>query len=381
MHSWLRSRLRILIAHVVICAVFTEEFEVNWDLPGSYEDLEVAVGDVVTLKAGSDCYGDVLAKFNVIEFTDMSSYNDCETSDTSKFNELKSIRNDYNCESTILIEEPGETLIANKNYCAEGMKFNIIASGATSPTITPSIPIIYEIYDWKQGAIFKDINTIVNQKVRIDLTYFGHNIVEYPDEQNYNTCSFAEILVEENNNLDTYDINLNEVGIRYFGCSVDQHDCNEGMKFKVVTWPENDNPEVTKINRKRKQKDSYVVSSGDKVVIIFDDSDNKTLFEYKTVNDYETCGNVEKRYKNSSLKFNAAKIGTRYFSTSKTCEKSTRFQIKTDPTSTANISDSPATAPPTSNTDRSYTTPTSNTDRSYNTNIIGFFAWSLFLFL
>ena len=141
------------------------------------------------------------------------------------------------------------------------------------------------------------------------------------------------------------------------------------------------NPEVIQINRKKIQINSYVVSVGDEMVIIFDDSDNKTLFEYKTVNDYETCGNVEKRYKNSSLKFNAAKIGTRYFSTSKTCEKSTRFQIKTDPTSTANISDSPATAPPTSNTDRSYTTPTSNTDRSYNTNIIGFFAWSLFLFL
>jgi len=399
MHSWLRSRLRILIAHVVICAVFSEEFEVNWDLPGSYEDLEVAVGDVVTLKAGSDCYGDVLAKFNVIEFTDMSNYNDCETSDTSKFNELKSIRNDYNCESTILIEEPGETLIANKNYCTEGMKFNIIASGATSPTITPSIPIIYEIYNWKQGAIFKDINTIVNQKVRIDLTFFGHNIVEYPDEQSYNTCSNAEILVKEHNNLQAHDIDLDKVGTRYIGCSINKHDCNKRQKFKIVTWPENDNPEVTKINRKRKQKDSYVVSSGDKVVIIFDDSDNKKLFEYKTVNDYETCSNVEKGYKNSSFKFNAAKIGTRYFSTSRTCEKSARFQIKIDPpsiapkTETKNNSDPPSIAPKTEAKNMSdppaIALPIFNTKTSYSINlkmsrltgIIGLFALGLFLFL
>merc|ERR1712238_223262 len=128
------------------------------------------------------------------------------------------------------------------------------------------------------------------------------------------------------------------------------------------TWPENDNPEVTKINRKRKQKDSYVVSSGDKVVIIFDDSDNKKLFEYKTVNDYETCNNVEKSYKNSSFKFNAAKIGTRYFSTSRTCEKSNRFQIKIDP---------PSIALPIFNTKTSYSI---NLKMSRLTGIIGLFA-------
>merc|ERR1712238_652030 len=139
-------------------------------------------------------------------------------------NELKSIRANFDCESTINIEEPGRTFIANKNYCGEGMKFNIIASGHA-----------YEIGDWVQGYTYNDIDTIMNQKVRIDLNHVGHDIVEYPDEQSYNTCSNGEILVEENNNLSFYDIDLIEIGTRYIGCSVDAHDCNELQKFKIVT--------------------------------------------------------------------------------------------------------------------------------------------------
>ena len=57
------------------------------------------------------------------------------------------------------------------------------------------------------------------------------------------------------------------------------------MKFKIVMWPDNENPEFTRINQKKIQKDSYVVSTGDKVIIIFDDSRNNKLFEYKTLND------------------------------------------------------------------------------------------------
>jgi len=58
------------------------------------------------------------------------------------------------------------------------------------------------------------------------------------------------------------------------------------MKFKIVMWPDNENPEFIRINQKKIQKDSYVVSTGDKVIIIFDDSGNNKLFEYKTLNDY-----------------------------------------------------------------------------------------------
>ena len=57
------------------------------------------------------------------------------------------------------------------------------------------------------------------------------------------------------------------------------------MKFKIVMWPDNENPEFTRINQKKIQKDDYVVSTGDKVIIIFNDSGNNKLFEYKTLND------------------------------------------------------------------------------------------------
>ena len=57
------------------------------------------------------------------------------------------------------------------------------------------------------------------------------------------------------------------------------------MKFKIVMWSDNENPEFIRINQKKIQKDSYVVSTGDKVIIIFDDSGNNKLFEYKTLND------------------------------------------------------------------------------------------------
>ena len=59
----------------------------------------------------------------------------------------------------------------------------------------------------------RDIDTLVNQKVRIEISD-GHNIVQYPDEQSYNTCSNGNILVEESSNLETYDIDLNEIGTR-----------------------------------------------------------------------------------------------------------------------------------------------------------------------
>ena len=55
----------------------------------------------------------------------------------------------------------------------------------------------------------------MNQKIRIELFHDGHNIVEYPDEASYNTCSNAEILVELNSNLSTYDIALDYIGTRY----------------------------------------------------------------------------------------------------------------------------------------------------------------------
>ena len=98
------------------------------------------------------------------------------------------------------------------------------------------------------------------------------------------------------------------------------------------------NPEVIQINRKKIQINSYVVSVGDEMVIIFDDSDNNKPFEYKTVNDYVKCktngsSNFEKGYKNSSFKFNTTKIGIRYFFTSRLCEPSIWFQIKTNPPS------------------------------------------------
>ena len=38
---------------------------------------------------------------------------------------------------------------------------------------------------------------------------------------------------------------------------------------------------------KKRQKDSYVVSARDKVVIIVDDSDNKNLFDYRTKNELD----------------------------------------------------------------------------------------------
>ena len=41
-----------------------------------------------------------------------------------------------------------------------------------------NIRIIYHIYNWKQCATFNDIDTLVNQKVRIDLFRDDHNMVE-----------------------------------------------------------------------------------------------------------------------------------------------------------------------------------------------------------
>ena len=38
---------------------------------------------------------------------------------------------------------------------------------------------------------------------------------------------------------------------------------------------------------KKRQKDSYVVSARDKVVIIVDDSDDKKLFDYRTKNELD----------------------------------------------------------------------------------------------
>ena len=93
------------------------------------------------------------------------------------------------------------------------------------------------------------------------------------------------------------------------------------------------NPEVIQINRKKIQLNSYVVSAGDEMVIIFDDSDNNKLFEYTTVNDcvkFKTNGssNFEKGYKNSSFKFNTTKSGIRYFSHRECVKRVFGFKLK-----------------------------------------------------
>ena len=111
----------------------------------------------------------------------------------------------------------------------EGVKFKIVTrpdieTPAISPAITPTDPIIYEKPIWRQDITFNDTDTLVNQKVRIDLSHDGHDILIYPNEQSYNTCSNADILVEETANLNNYDINLDEIETRYIGCSVDKHD-------------------------------------------------------------------------------------------------------------------------------------------------------------
>ena len=82
---------------------------------------------------------------------------------------------------------------------------------AISLVITPTNPIIYEKPNSRQVITFNDTDTLVNEKVRIDLSHDGHNILIYPNEQSYDTCSNADILVEKTANLNNYDINSDEI--------------------------------------------------------------------------------------------------------------------------------------------------------------------------
>ena len=110
----------------------------------------------------------------------------------------------------------------------------------------PSSPITYEIKTWNEyfavGSPYKDIDTLINQRVIIHLNYPNHNIVEYPNEAAYNECKDGNILVDRHSGISSYNIDLLKEGIRYIGCSVNGHDCIYNQKFKIITWPNNKNP-------------------------------------------------------------------------------------------------------------------------------------------
>jgi len=178
----------------------------------------------------------------------------------------------------------------------------------------------------------------VNQKVRIELFDEGHNIVEYPDEQSYNTCSNAEILVEESSNLETYDIDLNEIGTRYIGCSVDEHDCNELQKFKIVTWPENEATIDIKWNKNTVQK-RYQASLGDMLKLSY--NNNKyDVIEFENAEDYEACkvNKYARKWETGKDMINMNTSGNRYFSSTKDsfCDDGIKMKVITvgDPSST-----------------------------------------------
>merc|ERR1719162_774813 len=242
------------------------------------------------------------------------------------------------------------------SFCDDGIKMIVITVGdpsstltpTISPTITPADLIIYEIPTWKQGHTYNDIDTLVYEKVRIEISY-GHNIVEYPDEQSYNTCSNAEILVEESSNLDTYDIDLNEIGTRYIGCSVDEHDCNELQKFKIVTWPENEATIDIKWNKNAIQK-RYQASLGDMLKLSY--NNNKyDVIEFENAEDYEAC-NVNKyarKWETGEDMINMNTSGKRYFSSTKDsfCDDGIKMIVITvgDPSSTLTPTNPPTITP------------------------------------
>lgn len=111
------------------------------------------------------------------------------------------------------------------------------------------LPVMYHVTpwstkSWSTNEKYEDVNTLVNEIVRIDLMTPGHNLVEYHDEDTYNKIDDTNLplnleniteLVVKRNILPYYDISLDKKGVRYFGCTYNRHDRHHGMRFKIIT--------------------------------------------------------------------------------------------------------------------------------------------------
>ena len=77
----------------------------------------------------------------------------------------------------IKMKASGKRFFSNTKVgvCNDGVKILVISvpdpsftlTPTAAPTIIPDIPISYEIYNWKQGATFNNIDTLVNQHIII----------------------------------------------------------------------------------------------------------------------------------------------------------------------------------------------------------------------
>ena len=205
----------------------------------------------------------------------------------------------------------------------------------------PSSPITYEIKTWNEyfavGSPYKDIDTLINQRVIIYLNYPNHNIVEYPNEAAYNECKDGNILVDRHSGISSYNIDLLKEGIRYIGCSVNGHDCIYNQKFKIITWPNNKTTATIGIEWKiNMDKKDYVVNIGDNVMFVY--NENKyNVIEIKSQEDYEKCRifipkDKRKYWTTGEDMVEFEKSGVRFFSSfknEKDCENGLKIRITT----------------------------------------------------
>ena len=119
------------------------------------------------------------------------------------------------------------------------------------------------------------------------IPYLSRWLQEYPASNHIILVQILIILVEENSNLSTYDIDLNDIGTRYVGWSIDKHDWNEFQKFKIVTWSRNKATIDIEWENNAVHK-WYKASLGDVLKLSYN-NDSHDLIEFENAEDYKAC--------------------------------------------------------------------------------------------